>query len=320
MPPRPAVALIAVALLVPAAARAGQPDAEVDAVAFVATLQQLEDAARAADSPAAAATVAHALPAAWTVRVGDQRLVVRATPIVDALTMAPTPESPWPDVQRAAVARIEALREEASPLARAGTPPPSHLRAALTEVLAAPEFRGRQRYAALLAFAERVRRWLRSWLPDMRPGTAAVAPILGYATWAIAAAAFVLLAWLTWRMLRGASREIAVRPRSQPGADPVDAGAWLARARAAAAAGDAREAIRCAYHAVLHRLDEDGAWTIAEARTPREYMRLLPAADRRQPAVAFVARLFEGTWYGGAEPAIDDAHAAVRHVGALTDR
>ena len=161
-------------------------------------------------------------------------------------------------------------------------------------MLAAPEFRGRQRYAGLLAFVDRVKRWLRSWLPDARPGTAAVVPFLRYATWVIAAVAFVLLAWLTWRVLRGASRDTAARPRPVRGADPVDARTWAARARAAAAAGDAREAVRCAYHAVLHRLDEDGAWTIAEARTPREYMRLLPAADRRQPAVSFVARLFEG--------------------------
>ena len=184
-------------------------------------------------------------------------------------------------------------------------------------MLAAPEFRGRQRYAGLLAFVDRVKRWLRSWLPDARPGTAAVVPFLRYATWVIAAVAFVLLAWLTWRLLRGASRDTAARPRPVRGADPVDARTWAARARAAAAAGDAREAVRCAYHAVLHRLDEDGAWTIAEARTPREYMRLLPAADRRQPAVSFVARLFEGTWYGGAEPAIDDAQTAVRHLKDL---
>jgi hypothetical protein len=46
-------------------------------------------------------------------------------------------------------------------------------------------------------------------------------------------------------------------------------------------------------------------------------MRLLPAGDRRQPAVWFVARLFDGTWYGGAEPAIDDAHTAVHHLQDL---
>ena len=213
MPPRFAVALLAVALLLPAAARAGQPPAaELDAPAFVALLEHLADQVRATDSAAAAAALAHDLPAAWTVRAGDERLTVPAAPIVDALTATSTPESSWPDIRAAAVARIDALREEASPLARAGAPPPPHLRGALADVLAAPEFRGRQRYAGLLAFVDRVRRWLRSWLPDVRPGTAAVAPILRYATWAIAAVAFVLLAWLTWRVLRGASRDTAARP------------------------------------------------------------------------------------------------------------
>jgi Domain of unknown function (DUF4129) len=318
MSPRFAVALLAVALLLPAAARAGQPPAaDLDAPAFVAMLQQLADQVRATDAPAGAAMLAHDLPPAWTVRVGDQRLTVPAAPIVDALTSTSTPESSWPRRRAAAVGKIDALREEASPLARVGAPLRPHLRGALAEVLAAPEFRGRQRYAGLMAFVDRVKSWLRSWLPDVTPGTAVVVPLLRYATWVIAAIAFLLLAWVTWRLLRGASRDTAARPRPVRGADPVDARRWAVRARAAAAAGDAREAVRCAYHAVLHRLDEDGAWTIAEARTPREYMRLLPAADRRQPAVSFVARLFEGTWYGGAEPALDDARTAVRHLKEL---
>jgi len=321
--PRPAAALMAVALLLPAASassgvtpddiRAESPAVDLDAAAYVATLQRLADQVRAIDAPADAATLARDLPATWTVRAGTERLTVSTAPIVDALT-ATTPESSWVEIRTAAVARIDALREEASPLARAGVPPPSHLRGALADVLAAPEFRGRQRYAGLMAFVDRVRRWLRSWLPEARQGAAAAVPILRYATWVIAVIAFGLLAWLTWRVLRGASRDTAARPRPMRGADPVDARTWAARARAAAAAGDAREAVRCAYHAVLHRLDEEGAWTIAEARTPREYMRLLPAADRRQPAVSFVARLFEGTWYGGAKPAIDDAQTAVRHL------
>ena len=318
MPLRFAGALLAVALLLPAPARAGQPPtADLDAPAFVALLERLADHVRAADSAAAAAALADDLPPVWTVRAGEERLTVPAAPLVDALTAASTPESSWPEIRDAAVARIDALREEAAPLARLGAARP-HLRGALADVLAAPEFRGRQRYAGLMAFVDRVRRWLRSWLPEARQGAAAVVPILRYATWVIAAIAFVLLVWLTWRVLRGASRDTAAaRPRPARGADPVDARTWAARARAAAAAGDAREAVRCAYHAVLHRLDEEGAWTIAEARTPREYMRLLPAADRRQPAVSFVARLFEGAWYGGAQPGIDDARQAVHHLRDL---
>ena len=145
-----------------------------------------------------------------------------------------------------------------------------------------------------------------------RPGTAAVVPILRYVSWVDRRGRLRAAGVADWR---AAPRRLRATPRRRPrrsrGADAVDARTWAARARAAAAAGDAREAVRCAYHAVLHRLDEDGAWTIEEARTPREYMRLLPAADRRRPAVSFVARLFEGTWYGGAEPGLADAQAAV---------
>ncbi len=318
MPPRRAALLVALALLVPALAHADQPPGgELDVPAFLATLDDLAGRVRTAASPDAAAALRQDLPPSWIVRAGDQRFTVAAGPIADALVVPANPASPWAEVRARAVARITAVRDEAAPLARAGTPPPAHLRSALADVLAAPEFRGRQRYAGLLALVDRFKRWLRTWLPDFDRSQGAVVPILRYATWGVAALAFVLLAWLTWRLLRGVSRDAAVRPRAGRSLAPIDAQAWAARARAAAAAGDAREAVRCAYHAVLHRLDEDGAWTIAEDRTPREYLRLLPVADRRQPAVSFVARLFEGTWYGGAEPAIDDARSAVRHLSEV---
>ena len=317
MPSRLA-AMFVLALLLPALARAGQPPGgELDAPAFVATLDDLADRVRMTESPDEAVALSRVLPPAWTVRAGDHSLTVAVGPIADALTASPDATSAWPELRTRAVARIAALRDEAAPLARSGTSPPAHLRGALAEVLAAPEFRGRQRYAGLVELADRFKRWLRSWLPDVDRGRGTVVPILRYATWGVAALAFVLLAWLTSRLLRGVSRDAAVRPRTSRGVEPIDARAWAARARAAAAGGDARDAVRCAYHAVLHRLDEDGAWTIAEDRTPRESLRLLPPADRRQPAVSFVARLFEGTWYGGAEPAIDDARLAVRQLSDI---
>ena len=60
----------------------------------------------------------------------------------------------WAGVRSGAVARIEGMRDEASHLTLQGTAPPAHLRGALAEVLAAPEFRGRQRYAALLGLVD----------------------------------------------------------------------------------------------------------------------------------------------------------------------
>ncbi len=314
--PAMAVAQTTVPATVPASS-------EMDVMTFIATLDNLSNDTRAAGTPDEGARVRQALPPTWTVRAGSERFTVSSRAIADALAEETAARTSWADARAGAVARIEGMRDEASHLTRQGTAPPAHLRGALAEVLAAPEFRGRQRYAGLMGLVDRFRRWVRSWWPSLGPGSG-VMPVVRWFTsmvrwftWAAALAAFVLLAVLTWRLLRRATRETAVRARPPRGLEPIDARAWAARARTAAAAGDAREAVRCAYHAVLHRLDEDGVWTIAEARTPREYVRLLPAADRRQPAVSFVARLFEGTWYGGAEPGLDDAHAAVLRLGEL---
>ncbi len=304
---RVATALVAVALLLPALARAGQPPAgELDVPAFLATLDDLAGRVEAARSPADVATLTRDLPAAWTVRAGTERFSVAAAPVADVLATA----------DDADMAR--GPRPRASPVSpRCATKPhrwPSPVRRRRRICASRWPRSWRRRNSAAGSATPACwpspigsRRWLRSWLPDFQRTTGTVTPILRYASWIVAAIAFVLLAWLTWRLLRGVSRDAAVRPAISRGGEPIDAQAWAARARAAAADGHAREAVRCAYHAVLHRLDEDGAWTIAEDRTPREYLRLLPAADRRRPAVSFVARLFEGTWYGGAEPGLDEA-------------
>jgi hypothetical protein len=104
--------------------------------------------------------------------------------------------------------------------------------------------------------------------------------------------------WL-WRMRLppSASRSlaIAVVPR-------LTSREWAAKARAALRDGDAREAIRCGYHAVLFRLEEQGVWRVDESRTPREYLSLLKAQDARHAALVDLTREFEQVWYA-ARPA-----------------
>ena len=40
--------------------------------------------------------------------------------------------------------------------------------------------------------------------------------------------------------------------------------------------------MRYAYRALICGLEEEGAWRVDDARTPREYLRLLPAEHRRR--------------------------------------
>jgi len=311
-----AAALMALLAAVPARAADVQP---IQPALLVADLDRLAGEVRAATTPEEASALADRMPAEWIVQAGRDRFTVIAAPIAAALRESGRERDPakWRATRDRVAAAVEAMRTEAEGLTADGPAPPAHVRTALGEVLAAPEFRGREQYAALMGLAERIREWVRSWLRPLDDSGRALDGILRWLSWIAGAVTFAVLAALAWRLLRGATRDTSALARLQPAADPADARAWARRAREAAAAGDAREAVRCAYHAVLHRLDEDGAWKIEEARTPREYVRLLPAADRRHPAVAFVARLFEGTWYGGAQPGLDEAQAALGRLGEL---
>jgi hypothetical protein len=307
-----ALALTAILGLLPAPAQA-QPQtattATMEVAAFLRTLDDLEAGVRAAPD-AGLAEAGASWPKGWKVRVADEVVDVSSAPLT-------TVSETGPARRAALLARVAAMRDEASRLTTGGPAPPPHVRAALADVLAAPEFRGRDRYTGLLALVDRLRTWVRSWWPSLPKAEHTVVPIVRVISWVVAGAAFVILAFLVFRLLRGSTREASARFRDTGSLDPADARTWARRAREAAAAGDAREAVRCAYHAVLHRLDEQGAWTIEEARTPREYVRLLASADGRRPAVSFVARLFEGTWYGGQQPGIADAQAALVRLGEL---
>lgn len=85
---------------------------------------------------------------------------------------------------------------------------------------------------------------------------------------------------------------------------------WLKDAQDAAAAGLWREAIHFLYWAAISRLESRRLWPADRARTPREYLLLLPKADPRRDNLTTLTRSFERTWYGGREAALTDYEAA----------
>ena len=74
---------------------------------------------------------------------------------------------------------------------------------------------------------------------------------------------------------------------------------WLEDARNAAAQGAWRDAIHFLYWASISRLESSGLWPADRARTPREYLALLPQTSAQRPSLAILTRSFERTWYAG---------------------
>jgi hypothetical protein len=92
---------------------------------------------------------------------------------------------------------------------------------------------------------------------------------------------------------------------------------WLKDAQDAAASGLWREAIHFLYWAAISRLESRRLWPADRARTPREYLILLPKTDPRRDNLTTLTRSFERTWYGGREAALTDYEAARALAAAL---
>src|SRR4051794_39244631 len=94
---------------------------------------------------------------------------------------------------------------------------------------------------------------------------------------ALLAAAIVVSAVALFRLLRRREPPPAVRLAAAPAplAGWTD---WLRRAQAAAASGSWRDAVHLTYWCAVAFLEAKGAWRPDGARTPREYVRLLPSS------------------------------------------
>jgi hypothetical protein len=136
------------------------------------------------------------------------------------------------------------------------------------------------------------------WLPYLLMGLLIVGVLIG----------------LIWSLIQIERRSrIRLIPETDGGSGAPSAREWqlwLKDAQDAAASGLWREAIHFLYWAAISRLESKRLWPADRARTPREYLLLLPSADPRRDNLATLTRSFERTWYGGREAALTDYEAA----------
>jgi hypothetical protein len=190
-------------------------------------------------------------------------------------------------------------------------------REVLTSVLAQPEFQ----HSAATVLMDRLRQVITRRLAELwdrlgGPGVGSRSAATAFA-WVVGLLGLAALTWWLVKSLAegsaghvlGLSPPAATRRRSSR--------AWAREALLAHRAGDPREAARCAYRATLARLEEDGEWRQDAARTPREYLRLLPAAHRHQPAVADLTARFERAWYGADAGSPADTRAMLARLEEL---
>jgi hypothetical protein len=315
------ISLVALWLVVaaPPAAVAGQPSAG-DAIPldrFLAEIDRLIAGVAAAKTPAEASPITLRVPHGWQVDVRGQTVEVSGRWLTVALAVAAKNPAAWPATRSAIRQRLAGIRTEAADArdSRRGTRR-ADARAALSSILEQEEFR----QSAVSRWRERLQQRIGEWFEDLwsRLGGGPVASrhVAVALAWAATLAALGGLAFFL-------ARTIASRPVAGPlGLDVHGAarprGRELAlRAVAEAKAGNSREAVRLAYNAALVRLEEQGAWRVDAARTPREYLPMLGASDARHPLMLDLTQRFERIWYGNRAATVDDTPRVTAHLEAL---
>ena len=295
---------------------AQQPErAALSVPQFVAEIEILIARVDASDSAGARAAIIESLPPRWRITDGDREFQFSTAWMTAMLRPTIADPAAWGATRPAVRNRLTVIRDE---VAASADPPgrQAHAREALARVLSRPEFQ----QSAAGRWREDLQRWVGEWLEDLwtrlggGPGTGRRAGIV--LAWIAALGALSALGF--WMVRTIAQR----KPGTSLGLGAAASRQLRARelalqSLAAGRAGDAREAVRVAYRAALVRLEEQGAWRLDDARTPREYLRLLRASDGRRAPLTDLTRRFEQVWYGNQPAALDDAACVRAHLEEL---
>jgi len=206
------------------------------------------------------------------------------------------------NAQGVIIKRLENLRSDTAAFA-AAAPDPSENRARLNTILAAKEFSNIHGPTWRDRMTERLEAFLLRLLG--RTLASSVIPTIGdVMVYGLIAVAVVLLGYWMYRSIRNSGELETIMPFPLP-VSTKEWTLWMAEAKAAADRGNWRDAIHLAYWCGVCFLEAQGLWRPDSARTPREYLQLLPASSEHQPALVALTRSFEVVWYGKQEADAD---------------
>jgi hypothetical protein len=169
-------------------------------------------------------------------------------------------------------------------------------RARLSSILARPEFHDVHGPGLIDRIKEKIYAFLFRLLE--RAFRSSAIPTIGKVlVYGLAGLAVLALGLWVYRTLRAGAAVESILPEDLP-VSAKEWSLWMAEAREASARGQWRDAVHLAYWAGISFLEARGTWRPDRARTPREYLRLLPSYSEFQAPLAALTRGFEVVWYG----------------------
>jgi hypothetical protein len=260
---------------------------------------------RVKSDPRVARKLQRDLPDAWRVVVRDQRFSVPTRWIaqeLDAVAANPHLASGnAADIRK----RLALMRAQAEQMAEAPSFPTDDARKKLTAILSRREFRAVHGPSATESLWDRLYDWIAGMWGRLFGGAERHPSVRNTLIWVLLTGLGVFL--VTW-LVPVALGRTARSPFDLSGPILAREGwhEWARKALACARNGDYRDAIRMAYWAAVHRMEERGLWQVDHTRTPREFLKLLPRDHPQHASLAALTSRFERFWYGGREASRDD--------------
>jgi hypothetical protein len=223
-------------------------------------------------------------------------------------------KQPMPETLNRIAARLRLLRGQAE----AYQHPPvvvSARQAELNKILADPEFNAVRGPSWFDRLKQRIANWLLSLLARVF-SSSAIPAISNVAVYGLIGIAVLALAYWIFRTLRDNAGVETLLPGTMA-VSSKEWGIWMAEARAAADAGKWKDAVHLAYWSGISYLETQGWWPPDRARTPREYLRLLPSSSQHSPALRELTRNFEIVWYGTQPADVEAFSQTVAHLEKL---
>lgn len=130
--------------------------------------------------------------------------------------------------------------------------------------------------------------------------SSAIPTVGSYFIYTLVGLAVLALAFWVYRSIRRDAQMEHIVPETMV-VSAKEWAIWMAESREAANQGNWRDAIHLAYWAGISFLEAQGTWRPDRARTPREYLRLMPQSSERYSTLTALTRNFEVVWYGNRE-------------------
>lgn len=291
-----AICVLWAAWILPVSSSAQQAP-PTDPLSLEQYIQALNDslarAQKLQQEPQTAPELRDALPPVWRVQVDQKNFEIPTESL--RRDLGAWQSKPDDATLARIVQHLETLKSEAEGYGKPG-PDSSHRRALLNNILARREFHNVHGPTWMDRLKQRFTEWLIKIL-GRAITSSAIPTISNVVVYGLIAVAVLVLAFWMYRSVRESARLETIMPVAVP-VSAKEWPIWLAEARAAAARGQWREAVHLSYWGGISFLEAQGSWRPDAARTPREYLRLLPSTSAHQPALRSLTQKLERVWYG----------------------